>query len=135
ALAGDPAVAAVSLAVDLVTEYDGDRSYADALADAEGRTGKPLAVLANIPAAVDPAVAAELRAAGIPVLEGARTGLLALGHLLAHGTRSARPVSPPVDTARRDRWLQTLRSGPLDVIAAFRLLRDYGIRAARAQRA
>jgi acetate---CoA ligase (ADP-forming) len=135
ALAGDPAVAAVALAVDLVTEYDGDRCYADALADAAGRTGKPVAVLANIPSAVDPVFAAELRAAGIPVLEGARTGLLALGHLLAHGTSPVRPQPVPVDTARQDRWLRALRSGPLDAADGFRLLRDYGIRAVRAQRA
>jgi len=135
ALAEDPAVAAVALAVDLVTEYDGDRSYQDALADAARRTGKPLAVLANIPSAVDPAVAGELRAAGIPVLESARTGLLALGHLLAHGTWSARPGPPPVNIARQDRWLRALRSGPLDAADGFRLLGDYGIRAARARRA
>ena len=131
ALAGDPAVAAVALAVDLVTEFDGDRSYQDALTEVAGRTSKPLAVLANIPAAVDPAAAGELRAGGIPVLEGARTGLLALGHLLAHGTWSARPEPPPVDTARRDRWIRALRSGPLDAADGFRLLRDYGIATAR----
>ena len=131
ALAGDPAVAAVALAVDLVTEFDGDRSYQDALTEVAGRTSKPLAVLANIPAAVDPAAAGELRAGGIPVLESARTGLLALGHLLAHGTWSARPEPPPVDTARRDRWTRVLRSGPLDAADGFRLLRDYGIATAR----
>jgi len=135
ALAGDPAVAAVALAVDLVTEYDGDRSYTDALADAARRTGKPLAVLANIPAAVDPAFAGELRAAGIPVLEGARTGLLALGHLLRHGTWTARPQPVRVDTVRQDRWLRALRSGPLDAADGLRLLRDYGIPVARAHRA
>jgi acyl-CoA synthetase (NDP forming) len=117
--------------VDLVTEFDGDRSYQDALTEVAGRTSKPLAVLANIPAAVDPAAAGELRAVGIPVLEGARTGLLALGHLLAHGTWSARPEPPPVDTARRDRWTRVLRSGPLDAADGFRLLRDYGIATAR----
>jgi acyl-CoA synthetase (NDP forming) len=135
ALADDPAVAAVALAVDLVTEFDGDRSYTDALADAARRTDKPLAVLANIPAAVDPAAAGELRAGGIPVLEGARTGLLALGHLLAHGTWSARPRPQPADTARRDRWLRALRSGPLPAAAAFRLLSDYGIATTRARSA
>jgi acyl-CoA synthetase (NDP forming) len=135
ALAGDPAVAAVALAVDLVTEFDGDRSYADALADAAGRTGKPVAVLANIPAAVDPAMAGELRAAGIPVLESARTGLLALGHLLAHGTWPGRPQPPPVLAARRERWIRALRAGPLPAGAAFALLRDYGIPVARAQSA
>jgi acetate---CoA ligase (ADP-forming) len=131
ALAGDPAVAAVALAVDLVTEFDGDRSYQDALTEVAGRTSKPLAVLANIPAAVDPAAAGELRAGGIPVLEGARTGLLALGHLLAHGTWSARPEPPPVDAARRDRWTRALRSGPLEAADGFRLLRDYGIATTR----
>lgn len=135
ALADDPAVGAVALAVDLVTEFDGDRSYQLALADAARRTGKPLAVLANIPSAVDPGVAGELRAAGIPVLEGARSGLLALGHLLAHGTWPGRPRLLPVDTARRDRWLGVLRSGPLDAVDGFRLLRDYGIPAALARSA
>jgi acyl-CoA synthetase (NDP forming) len=135
ALAEDPAVAAIALAVDLVTEYDGDRSYQDALTEVARRTGKPLAVLASIPSAVDPAAAGELRAAGIPVLESARTGLLALGHLLRHGTWTARPKPVRVDTARQDRWLRALRAGPLDAIDTFRLLRDYRIRAVRAQRA
>jgi acetate---CoA ligase (ADP-forming) len=130
ALAEDPAVAAVALAVDLVTEFDGDRSYQLALAEAARRTSKPVAVLANIPSAVDRAVAGELRAAGIPVLEGARSGLLALGHLLAHGARPARPQPVLVDTARRDRWAAALRTGPLPAAEAFRLLGDYGIAAA-----
>jgi acetate---CoA ligase (ADP-forming) len=135
ALAGDPGVDAVALAVDLLTEFDGDRSYSNALTDASRRTGKPLAVLANIPSAIDPAMAGELRAAGIPVLEGARTGLLALRHLLAHGTWSPRPQPPPADPARRARWARALRSGPLAPAEAFRLLRDYGISAARARAA
>ena len=66
ALADDPAVAAVALAVDLLTEFDGDRSYPLAVNAAALRTGKPLMVLANIPAAVDPAAAAWLRQAGDP---------------------------------------------------------------------
>jgi acyl-CoA synthetase (NDP forming) len=131
ALAADPAVAAVALAVDLVTEFDGDRSYPLALAGAARRTGKPVAVLANIPSAVDPVAAGELRAAGIPVLEGARSGLLALGHLLAHGTWSPRPQPPPADPARREHWTGVLRGGPVPATEAFRLLRDYGIAAAR----
>jgi acyl-CoA synthetase (NDP forming) len=132
ALAGDPAVSAVALAVDLLVEFDGDRSYPLALVDAARTTDKPIAVLANIPAAIDPAMARELRTAGIPVLEGARSGLLALGHLLAHGTWSPRPQPAPPDRARQERWTRALRSGPLDD-AGFRLLRDYGIRTTRAQ--
>jgi len=135
ALADDPAVAAVALAVDLVTEFDGDSSYPDALAEAARRTDKPLAVLAGIPSAVDPAVAGALRAAGIPVLEGARSGLLALGHLLAHGTWSP-PAEPlAADPARQERWVTALRAGPLAGADAFRLLCDYGIPVIRARRA
>ena len=62
-------------------------------------------MLANLPAAVDPAAAARLRAAGVPVLEGTRTGLLALRHLLDHAERPgppARRAGPP--GPRRRRW-------------------------------
>jgi acetate---CoA ligase (ADP-forming) len=131
ALADDPAVDAVALAVDLVTEFDGDRSYPLAVAGAARRTSKPLAVLANIPSAIDPVVAGELRAGGIPVLEGTRSGLLALGHLLAHGTRPPRPQPPPADPGRRSRWAQALRGGRTDPGTMFCLLADYGIPVAR----
>jgi acyl-CoA synthetase (NDP forming) len=135
ALAADPAVSAIALAVDLVPELDGDWSFADALADVAGRTGKPLVALANIPAAVDPVAAGDLRAAGIPVLEGARSGLLALRHLLAHGTRLPRAQQPPADLARCGRWAQALRGGQTDPGSLMLLLADYGIPVARTRAA
>ena len=98
ALADDPAVAAVALAVDLIREFDGDRSYPGAVLDAAGRTAKPVAVLASLASAIDRDAAAELRQAGIPVLEGMRTGLLALRHLLDHAavtTAAADPGAAP----------------------------------------
>jgi acyl-CoA synthetase (NDP forming) len=96
ALADDPAVAVVALAVDLVREFDGDRSYPAAVLAAAARTAKPVAVLTSFASAVDQEVAGELRAAGIPVLEGMRTGLLALRHLLDQAGRDvlARSVPP-----------------------------------------
>ena len=117
ALAGDPAVAAVALAVDLVHEYDGDQSYPAAVTEAARQTSKPVVVLSNLPAAIDPDVAARLRAGGIPVLEGTRTGLLALGHLLSHGTARAAGAAapsdpPPIDPARQARWTARARGGP-----------------------
>jgi acetate---CoA ligase (ADP-forming) len=75
--------------VDLVPEFDGDDSYPQALLAAAEHTSKPLAVLAGLAASVDPVAAGQLRDAGIPVLEGARTGLLALRHLLDHAWRTA----------------------------------------------
>ena len=95
ALADDANVGAVALAVDLVPEYDGDDSYRDAVLAAAARTDKPVVVLASVPAAIDTDAATRLRAAGVPVLESTRSGLLALGHLLAH----AAPPRPATATA------------------------------------
>ena len=157
ALADEPAVAAVALAVDLVHELDGDRSYPLALRDAAARTDKPLAVLANLPSAIDPDVAAELRAAGIPVLESARTGLLALRHLLDHAARppsaadtaaaadgtghqrspsaDRRPGWPAVNRERQRRGRELLASGAASGAPLLGLLREYGIDAVRAEAA
>ena len=137
ALAADPAVAAVALAVDLVPEFDGDESYPRAVLAAAARTPKPVAVLAGLPAAVDPAAAARLRAAGVPVLEGTRSGLLALGHLLDAARFRAdppRPPAPPPPGGAARRWRETLArhpGGPGGAVL-FDLLRDYGIPAVRA---
>ncbi len=109
-LAGDPAVAAVALAVDLVRELDGDDSYPLAALDAAAQTAKPLVVLGNLGSVVDQDLAAQLRQHGVPVLEGLRPGLLALRHLLDHAARhaSARP-GPAVSAAARH---ASARPGP-----------------------
>ena len=139
ALADDPAVRAVALAVDLIGELDGDRSYPGALLDAAARTAKPLAVLASLPSAVDAGVAGELREAGIPVLEGTRTGLLALGHLLDHANRArlstlaATPDGWQPDEARRARGVALLAAGRAAGAPLLELLREYGIATARAE--
>ena len=142
ALADDPSVAAVALAVDLVNELDGDDSYPLAALDAARRTGKPLAVLSNLPSAIDQEAAARLRRESIPVLEGLRTGLLALGHLLDHtGARSRYEAGlsgyataiPVGDEDRRRRGLALLTAGPASGAPLLDLLREYGIAAARAE--
>jgi acyl-CoA synthetase (NDP forming) len=127
ALAADPSVGAVALAVDLVPEFDGDESYPRAVAAAAANTPKPVAVLTGLPAAIDQAAAAVLRAAGIPVLEGTRTGLLALRHLLDHANRPAPPPAPEPPRAPRHDPLPT--GGP----ELFALLREYGIPVTRTE--
>jgi acyl-CoA synthetase (NDP forming) len=141
ALAADAAVGAVALAVDLVQEYDGDDSYRDAVLAAAAATAKPVVVLASVPAAIDTQAATRLRAAGVPVLESTRSGLLALGHLLAHG-RDRHPNAPDAAApaaaaaaARRSRWAAALTAGPLSGAALFELLRDYGVPAVCARSA
>lgn len=128
-MAADPAVGAVALAVDLVHEYDGDRSYPLAVADAYAGTDVPVAVLSTMHSAIDQELAAGLRDGGIPVLEGASSGLVALGNLMAYGARREALVSerPVVDEARQARWHHQLQSGTLDGATGFALLRDYGI--------
>jgi acetate---CoA ligase (ADP-forming) len=135
ALAADPQVAAVALAVDLVPEFDGDEAYPRAVLAAAARTAKPVAVLAGLPAAVDPVAAARLRAAGVPVLEGTRSGLLALRHLLDHAAHRPEPPPPATPGPRRQRWAPVLSAGPPGGAVLFDLLRDYGIPAVRARAA
>ncbi len=91
-----PTSARVALAVDLVQEYDGDDSYRDAVLAAAAGTAKPVVVLASVPAAIDAEAATRLRAAGVPVLESTRSGLLALGHLLA-STAALSTGTPALD--------------------------------------
>jgi acyl-CoA synthetase (NDP forming) len=136
ALASDPAVHAVALAVDLVHEFDGDQSYPEAVAETARRTGKPVVVLSNVPAAIDPDTAAGLRDSGIPVLEGARTGLLALKHLLDHAAAPGTPAPAATpDPDRRDRWTRVIMAGDAHGPRLEDLLRDYGIASARARAA
>ena len=136
ALADDPAVQAVALAVDLVHEFDGDESYPLAVTETARRTTKPVVVLSNVPAAIDPDTADGLRAGGIPVLEGTRTGLLALKHLLDHAADPDPPAPPPVpDQARQQRWTRVITAGEAHGARLEDLLRDYGIAAARTRAA
>jgi acetate---CoA ligase (ADP-forming) len=142
ALAGDPAVEAVALAVDLVHEYDGDESYPLALSDVAARTAKPLAVLSNLSSAIDPDLACQLRGQGIPVLEGTRSGLLALRHLLDHArprgagadllaSEARQPGTHGALIDRQARAAALLASGAATGGALLSLLADYGIPVAR----
>lgn len=133
ALADDEQVDAVALAVDLVPEFDGDDSYPLALIRAwtqSSARGVPICVLNHVPSAMDRTAAARLRARGIPVLEGTRSGITALRNLLAFRDHHDRPARrpAPVDAERRSRWRAMVAdvSTAAETLAA-RLLADYGI--------
>jgi acetate---CoA ligase (ADP-forming) len=140
ALAADPAVQAVALAVDLVHELDDDQSYPLAMLDVAEQTDKPLAVLSNLSSAIDPDLAKQLRAAGVPVLEGTRSGLVALRHLLDHARQAAaagsgRAASPDgaVRVDRQARGAALLASGEATGAPLLELLAEYGISVAAAR--
>lgn len=87
AMAGDPAIGALAFCVDLTAEEKPDYAYSNAAFMVAGRTEKPLAVLSNLSSTVDQVQAGRLRDGGVPVLEGTETGLLAIRHLIDHGSR------------------------------------------------
>jgi acetate---CoA ligase (ADP-forming) len=121
AMVDDPAVAVTALAVDLVTEFDGDTAYADAVSDVAKHSDGPIAVMASMASAIDPSTAERLRDSGIAVLEGTRSGLAALGHLARWPLSVDRP-EVDVDSARQARWATRISGG-----APFELLADYGV--------
>lgn len=123
AMIDDPSVAVTALAIDLVTEFDGDTAYTEAVLDTAAHTDAPLAVLASVGSAIDPSAAQLLRTNGIPVLEGMRSGLAAMGHLAAWPPATAdEPVL--VDVERRRRWRERIARAE---VQPFELLADYGI--------
>jgi acyl-CoA synthetase (NDP forming) len=129
AMVADPVVAVAGMAVDLVEEYDGDTSYADAVVDVWDETTKPLVVLSNLGSGIDIRTAARLRDHGIPVLEGTASGLAALRHLMALREYAERPPVVPtaVDQSRRARWTERLAAGALTPEQGLALLVDYGV--------
>ena len=126
AIVDDPAVAVTALAVDLVSEFDGDTAYPDAVIEVSATTDSPIAVLASVPSAVDRATAERLRSNGIAVLENARSGIAALGHLAAWPL-TAGTTAALIDPDRQRRWVSRLAAPDWDAHAAFALLADYGI--------
>ena len=132
AMVDDPGVAVTALAIDLVSEFDGDTAYADAAVDVAAGTDAPLAVLASVGSAIDRPTAERLRGNGIPVLENARSGIAALGHL-ARWPRPLPAPDPSVNGERRQRWAGRLAEPGWDAPAAFELLADYGIPVAQSK--
>ncbi|HEX2024920.1 MAG TPA: acetate--CoA ligase family protein [Actinomycetota bacterium] len=130
ALAADPDTGALAFAVDLSGE-DLEPGYVDVAREVVPSVDVPFAVLTNMAGAVAPGAADDLRRAGIPVLEGTRTGLLAFRHLFElRDARSRRAVVDrnPVPDEVRQRWLDRLdRGDPWTEVEALQLLADYGI--------
>ncbi len=105
ALADDPAVGAILASLDLTQEDNPDESYGPTLLAIARRTTKAMAVLGNVPDAIDPGEARLLADAGIPVLRGLETGLRAVRHLFDHPHRRLFEREPHPATAR---WIPRL---------------------------
>jgi acetate---CoA ligase (ADP-forming) len=127
----DDATSALALVVDLTRQGEPYvEGYLAIARDVFASTTKPFCVLSNLSSAVAAEEAAVLRDAGIPVLEGTRSGLRALGFLLAEQARAELPpvaAPEPVPDDLRERWRRALSRGPVGETAALELLRDYGV--------
>jgi acyl-CoA synthetase (NDP forming) len=138
-LLDDPAVAALAFAVDMTTEPLPDSGYLRVARQVFESTEKPFAVLSNLASAVDRRDAAELRAAGIPVLEGTLTGLAAFKHLFDERRfRTKAPLQPVRGSTSgvRGRWRSRLVSGEtIGEVDGLALLSDYGLPVVRAESA
>jgi acyl-CoA synthetase (NDP forming) len=110
ALAADPSIGAVVLAVDLTEEEVAEEGYEATASALAAHTTKPVAVLCNLAAAVDPEQAAIVRAAGVPILRGTETGLRAIRHLFERRDHRHRRVdSVPIEGL--DPFVERLRRG------------------------
>jgi acetate---CoA ligase (ADP-forming) len=92
ALLDDPDTGALAFTVDLTTEEDSDAGYGKVAIEAFASTDKPFGVMSNLASSVDREDAEEVRDAGIPVLEGTSTGLLAFRHLFDRRDFKALPI-------------------------------------------
>lgn len=129
ALLDDPDTGALAFAVDLSGE-DLEPGYMEVAREVYPATSKPMAVLCNLTSAVAPGAAAELRADGIPVLEGTASGLLAFRHLFDYRDARARnTVEPPAPAPEElRRWRGRLGADePWTEIEAMAMLSDYGV--------
>ena len=120
AMAADPAVSAAALAVDLVEEYDGDTPTPTPCSTWPPRraAGRPRELRARRSTKRRP----RLRAHGVPVLEGTRSGLVALRHLLALATEPA-PDRRSRSGSAVAAWLASGRRSTRRVVRAARRLR------------
>lgn len=138
ALLDDPDTGGLAFTVDLSGE-DLEPGYTRVALQVAPHTEKPFAVLTNLRSAVDEGRAAELRAAGVPVLEGTATGLAAFRGLFdLRDHRELPPLRPPLGVADevRDRWLTRLdRADPWREAEALALVSDYGIPVVAAEEA
>ena len=137
AMLKDPAVGGFNFGIDFNIGSRLGPDYREIAIQGFHSTTKPFAVIANVAAGLNPDDASLLRAAGVPVLAGTETGLLAFRHLFAYsqGRRDCqfdggwRPKLPPLAPeqlafVQKDRALTEFESCAV--------LSQFGLRSAQA---
>ncbi len=114
-------------------------AFLDIAEDMAGTCGKPLIVLNSFSGARNWDIAERLADAGVPLVNGVRSALLAVRHALAYRefrgrVEGAPPAAPSADSVAR--WRRRLAlGGALAEAESLALLRDFGIPAVIAEAA
>jgi acetyltransferase len=108
-------------------ELKSGNRFAAAIETAAAAANKPLACFSSVVGGpVDPEILLPLRAAGVPLMEGAECAMTAIRHLADYHefctSRPANAMSAPIGAPARK-----LPAGIMPAAAAFRLLEDFGI--------
>jgi acyl-CoA synthetase (NDP forming) len=117
--------------VDLGDDRSLALSYIRACISAARNSDKPVAMSTNLSNLLHPSGFADLKAAGVPLLEGTAPSLLAARHLLSYRDfRNRAPMERPsaVTPEIQDKWRTRLAAGgTLDEAESLALLADYGL--------
>ena len=115
-LADDPNVALVAVSQDcpLTLSDDGAKNYgamADVIAQHSRQSEKPILLYGNFSGGHHPRVASPLQDANVPLLQGARPSLSAIGRFLESCEFEPRPASVEVKLKRNSDWHARLSTG------------------------
>jgi acyl-CoA synthetase (NDP forming) len=128
AMLADDATGAFDFGIDFNIGSRLGPDYGDIAIEAFHSTTKPFAVVANVHDGLNPEDANRLRAAGVPVLQGAETGLLAFRHLFNRACRILAPVPSAIEWNPDDDMLGMFQSGAtLTEAESMRLLGAMGL--------
>jgi acetyltransferase len=132
-------VAAVNLDFAFVPKEGMDtprRRFVPAIVELAPSLQKPLIVFTSkAGSGIDPAIAASLRAVGVPLLDGTEEALAAIRNLARHRAFQAADAEPGAGRASDAVVPVDLPSGILDQVESFRLLERFGIPVAQLERA
>ncbi len=131
ALMDDPDTGIGVFVADLTSGFYLHESFARICRRVQRRTHKPVAMLTNHTGTDSQDLACRTTAAGIPVLDGTRTGLLAIRKALDFRDFGQRPPiapAPAPDARISARWRERLQQPqPLSEAEGYELLSDYGV--------
>ena len=133
ALAADPAISLVAISQDCPAglgshQAETYRQMAITVANLAPTLPKPIVFYSNVAGGIHPRVAEPLVAAGVPLLQGARASLLAIGRLCKASMATLAAAERPKPCAVKDVWRRRFATGaPMTERETKLFLAEYGL--------